>query len=65
MNPAPFYQTQHSVPQPTNTGRIDVSNIKPVHSGSVSLSNATGSERGPLYNGMRGGCKLSFAYNLR
>ena len=53
----PSYPPPQSLPQPTSSGRIDVSNIKPVSSGSVSLSNPAGPERGGLYNGMRDACK--------
>ena len=59
------YNAPQMLPQPINSGRIDISNIKPVNSGSVSLSNVAASdrgvpsERGILYNGISGNGKQS------
>lgn len=36
----------YHIPQPINAGSVDLSNIKPVHSGSVSLSDAVARARG-------------------
>ncbi len=36
----------YPVPQPSNSGSIDLSNIKPVNSGSVSLADAVAKARG-------------------
>ena len=52
--------TPYSIPQPSNTGSIDLSNIKPVNSGSVSLADAVAkargiaAEKGVSYGSMRG-----------
>ena len=40
-NPAPY-----ALPQPVSTGSVDLSNIRPIHSGSVSLNEATENSRG-------------------
>ena len=43
-NPPPA--TPYNIPQPSNSGSLDLSNIKPVHSGSVSLADAIARARG-------------------
>ncbi|KAK3061683.1 hypothetical protein LTS18_005663, partial [Coniosporium uncinatum] len=42
----PTGYTPYSLPQPTNTGGFDLSNIKPVNSGSVSINDAIAKARG-------------------
>lgn len=57
-NPPP---TAYNIPQPINSGSLDLSNIKPVHSGSVSLADAIArargiaAEKGVSYDAIRGG----------
>lgn len=52
--------TPFNIPQPTNSGSLDLSNIKPVNSGSVSLADAIArargiaAEKGVLYESGRG-----------
>jgi far upstream element-binding protein len=51
----------YPLPQPTNTGSLDLSGIKPVNTGSVHLSDALAkargfaAEKGVAYDGSRGG----------
>ena len=53
--------TPYNIPQPTNSGSLDLSNIKPVNSGSVSLADAIArargiaAEKGVSYESGRGG----------
>ena len=53
--------TPYALPKPTNSGIIDISNVKPVHSGSVSLADAVtrarsiAADKGYSQNGSRGG----------
>lgn len=66
VNANPPAATTFNIPQPTNSGSLDLSNIKPVHSGSVSLADAIArargiaAEKGVSYeSGRGGGSKLS------
>lgn len=58
---APPGATPYALPKPSNSGSIDISNVKPVHSGSVSLADAVtrarsiAAEKGVSQIGMRGG----------
>ena len=45
-NANPSTAAGYNIPQPTNSGSLDLSNIKPVHSGSVSLADAIAKARG-------------------
>lgn len=45
-NTNPPTATPYNIPQPSNSGSLDLSNIKPVHSGSVSLADAIARARG-------------------
>ena len=45
-NANPPTATPYNIPQPSNSGSLDLSNIKPVHSGSVSLADAIARARG-------------------
>jgi far upstream element-binding protein len=53
--------TAYNILQPINSGNLDLSNIKPVHSGSVSLADAVArargiaAEKGVPFDGGRGG----------
>lgn len=57
----------YAIPQPTNSGSVDLSNIKPVHSGSVSLADAVArargiaAEKGVSYDGGRRNTSMSSA----
>ena len=57
----PAGNVSYHIPQPSNSGSIDLSNIRPVNSGSVSLADAVAkargiaAEKGVSYDGMRGG----------
>lgn len=57
----PSTAAAYNIPQPTNSGSLDLSNIKPVHSGSVSLADAIAkargiaAEKGVSYDNGRGG----------
>lgn len=61
--PAPTGPPVYAIPQPTNSGSVDLSNIKPVNSGSVSLADAVArargiaAEKGVSYDGRRNGSK--------
>lgn len=56
----PSTTTPFNIPQPSNSGSLDLSNIKPVNSGSVSLADAIArargiaAEKGVLYESGRG-----------
>lgn len=59
----------YQVPQPSNSGSIDLSNIKPVSSGSVSLADAVAKARGIAAEkgvpyGSRGGGSQSLTFLL-
>lgn len=57
----PPVAAQYNIPQPTHSGGLDLSNIKPVNSGSVSLADAIArargiaAEKGVAYDSSRGG----------
>ena len=44
--PAPAASSGYAIPPPTNSGSVDLSNIKPINSGSVSLADAVARARG-------------------
>jgi far upstream element-binding protein len=58
----------YGLPQPTNTGSLDLSSIKPVNSGSVSLNDALAkarsfaAEKGISYDSNRGGMLKNFTH---
>lgn len=60
----------YAIPQPSGSGSIDLSNIKPVNSGSVSLADAVAkargiaAERGVSYGGNRSGSSMSMHHKL-
>ena len=61
--PIPTGPPTYNIPQPTNSGSVDLSNIKPVNSGSVSLADAVArargiaAEKGVSYDNRRNGSK--------
>lgn len=67
---APPGATPYPLPTPSNSGSIDLSNVKPVHSGSVSLSDAVtrarsiAAEKGFSQNGLRAGGSESIVFLL-
>lgn len=61
MSTSPTGPTAYPLPQPSTSGSLDLSNIKPVNSGSVSLADAIArargiaAEKGVSYDAGRGG----------
>lgn len=44
--PTPSNPGPYALPQPVSTGNVDLSNIRPIHSGSVSLNEVAENSRG-------------------